>query len=108
MSRDRLTIIEEEGNFIDWNVFGLGWAVADNFTTEAVFCTVATATVFLNCEILKKKISNYFAGKDARALQREGSFSSEKLNDLTDQKGTFWFNHTSAFYTSNNIVKNVD
>ena len=32
--------------------------------------------------------------------------SSEKSNELTDQQGMFRFNHVSAFYTSNNIVKN--
>ena len=43
--------------------------------------------------------------KIARALQGEFSFSSEKSNELTDQQDIFCFNHASAFYTSNNIVK---
>ena len=41
-------------------------------------------------------------------IQRECSFSNEKLNELTDEQDMFCFNHASAFYTSNNIVKNVD
>ena len=43
----------------------------------------------------------------ARALQCECSFSSEKSNELTDQQDMFSFNHASAFYTSNNIAKDV-
>ena len=35
-------------------------------------------------------------------------FLSEKSSELTDQQDMFCFNHASAFYTSNNIVKNVD
>ena len=35
-------------------------------------------------------------------------FSCAKSNELTDQQGMFCFNHASAFYMSNNIVKNVD
>ena len=52
-----------------------------------------------------------FRGKNAWALQREcsfSSFSSENSNELTDQQDMFRFTHASAFYTSNNIVKNVD
>ena len=53
-------------------------------------------------------IRSIFRGKIARALQRECSFSSEKSNESTDQQDMFCFNHASAFYTSNNVVKNVD
>ena len=35
-------------------------------------------------------------------------FSAKKSNELTDQQDMFCFNHASAFYMSNNIVKNVD
>ena len=35
-------------------------------------------------------------------------FSSAKSNELIDQQDTFCFNHASAFYTSNNIMRNVD
>ena len=38
-------------------------------------------------------------------LQRECSFSSEKSHELTHQQDIFCFDHASAFYTSNNIVK---
>ena len=87
MSEDRLTIIEEEGNFIDWNVFGLGWAVADNFTTEAVFCTVATATVFLNCEILKKKKKfKLFCGKRCTSTSALGQFFQRKIERFNRPK----------------------
>ena len=48
-----------------------------------------------------------YAGKIARALQRECSFSSTKSNELTDQQDIFCFNHASAFYTSNNNMNNV-
>ena len=34
--------------------------------------------------------------------------SSEKSNELTDQQDMFRYNHTSTFYTGNNIDKNVD
>ena len=34
--------------------------------------------------------------------------SSAKSNVLTDQHELFCFNHASAFYTSNNVMKNVD
>ena len=44
--------------------------------------------------------------KMARALQRECCSSSSKPNELTDQQDIFRFNHTSAFCTSNNILKN--
>ena len=50
----------------------------------------------------------FFAGKIARALQRECSFSSDKSSELTHQQDMFCFNHAFASYTSNNIVKNVD
>ena len=33
---------------------------------------------------------------------------SKKSSQLIDQQDMFCFNHASAFYTSNNIVKNVD
>ena len=41
-------------------------------------------------------------------MSAECNFSSTKSNELTDQQDMFCFNHTYAFYTSNNIVKNVD
>ena len=50
----------------------------------------------------------FFAGKIARGLQHECSFSSEKSNEFTEQRDMFCFNHASAFYTSNNVVKDVD
>ena len=49
----------------------------------------------------------FSAGKIARALQRECSFSTETSNELTDQQDMSCFNHASAFYTSNNIKKNM-
>ena len=52
--------------------------------------------------------SDFSAGKIARALQREYSFSSAKSNELTAQQDVFYFNHASVFYTNNSIVKNVD
>ena len=51
---------------------------------------------------------DFFAGKLARALQWECSFSSEKSNEFTDQQDRFCFNHTSAFYTNNDIENNTD
>ena len=53
-------------------------------------------------------IRSIFLGKIALALQRECSFSREKSNELTDQQDMLCFNHASAFYTSNTIVKKVD
>ena len=53
-------------------------------------------------------IRSIFRRKNARALQREYTFPSEKSNELTDQQDMFCFNHASAFYTRNDIEKNVD
>ena len=53
-------------------------------------------------------IRSIFRGKIVRALPGECSFSCENSNELTDQQDMFCSNHASAFYTSNNIVKNVD
>ena len=47
----------------------------------------------------------FFAGKIARALQRECSFSSEKSNELTDQQNMYFFNHAFVFFSSNKIEK---
>ena len=52
-------------------------------------------------------IRSIFRGKNARTLQRECSFSSEKSNELPDQQDMFCFNHASTFYTSNNIEKKL-
>ena len=54
-------------------------------------------------------ICSIFGGeKIARTFQWERIFFSKKSNELTDQQDMFCFNHASAFYMSNNIVKNVD
>ena len=42
-------------------------------------------------------IRSIFRGKNARTLQRECSFSSEKSNELPDQQDMFCFNHASTF-----------
>ena len=41
-----------------------------------------------------------FARENARALQRECSYSSAKSNELTDLQDLFGFNHASASYTN--------
>ena len=49
--------------------------------------------------------SIFRGGKFHRRVSANAVFSSEKSNELTDQQGMFCFNHSSAFYTSNNVVK---
>ena len=43
-----------------------------------------------------------------RSILRGKICTSASANELTDQHDMFCFNHASAFYTSNNIMKNVD
>ena len=50
-------------------------------------------------------IRSIFRGKNARALQRQCRFSSEKSNELTDQQAMFCFNHAAAFFASKNTVR---
>ena len=47
-------------------------------------------------------------GKNCTSASVRVQFSSAASNELTDQQGMFCFNQASAFYTSNNIMKNVD
>ena len=49
--------------------------------------------------------SIFRGGKLHRRFSASAVFSSEKSNELTDQQDVFCFNHLSAFYTSNNVVK---
>ena len=42
------------------------------------------------------------------AICYDDEFFWRNENELTDQHGTFHFNHASAFYMSNNIVTDVD
>ena len=48
------------------------------------------------------------SAKNCTSASDRGQVSSVKSNESTGQQNMFCFNHTSAYYTSNNIVKNVD
>ena len=53
-------------------------------------------------------ICRYYAGKIALANQHGCKFTNAKSYELIKQKDMFCFNHGSDFYTSNNIMKNVN
>ena len=75
---------------------------------RAIIKAKANATSIMFCGktcLVGLLIRSIFAGKNARALQRECSISSEKSNELADQQDMFCFNHASTFYTSNSTVK---
>ena len=55
------------------------------------------ATVLIRSIFAREKLHERFSA--SAVFQR---------NELTQQQDMFCFNHASAFYTSNNIVKNVD
>ena len=46
--------------------------------------------------------------KSHERFSANAGFSQRNENELTDLHDMFCFNHASAFYTNNNIVKNVD
>ena len=53
-------------------------------------------------------IRSIFRGKNCTSASARVQFFSEKPNELKDQQDMFCFNHVSAFYTINNIVKDVN
>ena len=66
-------------------------------------CNSVEKHVLLVCEFIW-----FCMRKIAPALQCKCSFCSAKSNKSADQQDMFCFNHAFAFYTSNNIMKNVD
>ena len=50
-------------------------------------------------------IRSIFRGKNCTSASARVQFFQRKSNELTDQQDMFCYNHASAFYTSNNIVK---
>ena len=72
------------------------------FSNALLTVTVQSTLACWKTCVVGLLIRSILRGKIARALQRE--FFQRKI-ELTDQQDMFYFNHSSAFYTSNSILK---
>ena len=78
-----------------------------------ITCCFIVAALGTKCDVACRRNSclvdlltrSILRGKNCTSDSVWVQFSRAKSNELTDEQYVFCFNHTSAFYTSNNIMK---